>query len=121
MLDHALTVPHEEVCGILGARAQKLRTYYPVANAAKDQEKLFLLDAQGQIDAMRIMRDREENLGGIFHSHPDSGAEPSETDLRLAAYPGVIYFIASLAGGQPELRAFEFDGTAFHDVELEDE
>jgi proteasome lid subunit RPN8/RPN11 len=44
----------------------------------------------------------------IYHSHPRSPAEPSQTDINLAHYPHWLYLIVSLAG-EPELRAWRID------------
>ena len=33
----------------------------------------------------------------IYHSHPRSPAEPSQTDINLATYPHWLYVIVSLA------------------------
>jgi proteasome lid subunit RPN8/RPN11 len=41
----------------------------------------------------------------IYHSHPRSAAEPSQTDINLAHYPGWTYWIVSL-DGEPEVRAW---------------
>ena len=76
------------------------------------------MNPREQIDVMRRLRETGEELLGIFHSHPDAPAAPSATDLRLAAYPGTVYFIASLSGATPELRAYRYDGRAFSDVTL---
>jgi len=42
----------------------------------------------------------------IYHSHPRSPAEPSQTDINLAVYPHWLYVIVSLAG-EPQLRAWK--------------
>ena len=42
---------------------------------------------------------------GIYHSHPRSPAEPSQTDINLAHYPHWRYVIVSLEG-EPEVRAW---------------
>ena len=42
----------------------------------------------------------------IYHSHPRSPAEPSQTDINIAAYPHWLYLIVSLAGEEPEVRAW---------------
>jgi proteasome lid subunit RPN8/RPN11 len=44
----------------------------------------------------------------IYHSHPRSPAEPSQTDINLAHYPHWLYVIVSLSG-EPELRAWRID------------
>ena len=42
----------------------------------------------------------------IYHSHPRSPAEPSQTDVNLAHYPHWSYLIVSLAPERPEVRAW---------------
>lgn len=93
--------------------------YYPVANIADDPAREYLVDPQQQIDAMRGMRERDEDLVGIFHSHPDAQAEPSETDLAKAAYPDTIYIIAGPVGEEMKLNAFYYDGRGFAPIEIE--
>jgi proteasome lid subunit RPN8/RPN11 len=41
----------------------------------------------------------------IYHSHPRSPADPSQTDINLAQYPHWLYVIVSLAG-EPNMRAW---------------
>ena len=41
----------------------------------------------------------------IYHSHPRSAAEPSQTDINLARYPHWTYLIVSLEG-EPDVRAW---------------
>ena len=41
----------------------------------------------------------------IYHSHPRSPADPSQTDINLAHYPHWLYVIVSLAG-EPDMRAW---------------
>jgi proteasome lid subunit RPN8/RPN11 len=41
----------------------------------------------------------------IYHSHPRSAAEPSQTDINLAHYPHWLYLIVSLEG-EPNMRAW---------------
>ncbi|MCS3902077.1 proteasome lid subunit RPN8/RPN11 [Methylohalomonas lacus] len=110
----ALANPQVEVCGLLGGDENVMRHFYPVANSATDPARHFLLDARGQIAAMRTMRECGEQLRGVFHSHPISAARPSATDRAAAAYPDVYYLITSLTRRQPETAAFYYDGRDFH-------
>jgi proteasome lid subunit RPN8/RPN11 len=41
----------------------------------------------------------------VYHSHPRSSAEPSQTDVNLANYPNWLYVIVSL-DGEPQVRAW---------------
>jgi len=57
-------------------------------------------------DLMRANELDDEGHGvAIYHSHPRSPAEPSQTDINLAHYPHWLYVIVSLAG-EPEMRAW---------------
>jgi len=105
MLEHALIHPTIEVCGLIGGQDMQATTIYAVKNIADDPKHRFLMDPEEQIAAMRTMRETNESLWGIYHSHLDSPAEPSQTDKEMAAYPGVYYFIISLISKIPELIA----------------
>jgi [CysO sulfur-carrier protein]-S-L-cysteine hydrolase len=42
----------------------------------------------------------------IYHSHPRSAPEPSQTDINLAQYPSWLQLIVSLAGDEAQVRAW---------------
>jgi [CysO sulfur-carrier protein]-S-L-cysteine hydrolase len=47
---------------------------------------------------------------GIYHSHPRSPAEPSQTDINLAHYPHWTYLIVSLQDPDgPAVRAWRIE------------
>lgn len=118
MLEHAQGVPELEVCGLLGARRGQVTSVYPVPNTADDPTRYFLMEPRGQIDAMRTMRQAGETLFGIYHSHPSTPAQPSVHDVELAAYPGVVYLIISLAKSEAQIGAFYLDGASYKEVAL---
>lgn len=118
LLDAALARPGEEVCGLLGGHANHIFSIYPVTNIEHDVRHAFLMEPQEQIAAMREMRERNESLRGIYHSHPDTSAEPSVMDTSRAAYPDVYYLIVSLQSSPPDLRAFYYDGSEFIEVRI---
>ena len=120
ILHHAQEFPEREVCGLIGARNGIPTQCYPVTNVAEHPECRFLLDAREQINAMRLMRERREDLFAIFHSHPADTAEPSSVDLQQADYPDTVYLIISLGTkGVLELRGFRLQGPhQFEEVPL---
>jgi len=113
MLEHARGDPAREVCGLIGAHNRQPCSYYPVANVSPTPARAFVMDPEGQIDALRRMRDRDEVMFGIFHSHPDGAGRPSPTDLALAAYPDMVYYIAAVNGTDAELHGWFYDGHGF--------
>ena len=63
----------------------------------------YELDPQSLLAANDL--DDEGHGVAIYHSHPRSEAEPSQTDINLAHYPHWHYLIVSLAG-EPHVRAW---------------
>lgn len=102
-----------EVCGLIGGFGEFAKSFYPTRNAAEDTRHAYLVAPEDQIHALNLMRQRREELLSIFHSHPNSEAEPSPADLALAAYPGVAYVIASLVNGEAKFASYLFTGHEF--------
>ena len=108
LLHLAQSSPDQEICGLLGANSLGLAVNcYPISNQANQPNNRFQLDEQQQITAFKLMRERQENLFAIYHSHPSAPAEPSATDIELASYPDAAHLIISLnTKGVLEIRAF---------------
>ncbi|WP_346292580.1 M67 family metallopeptidase [Sphaerothrix gracilis] len=51
---------------------------------ALDRRRRYWIDPRDLLTAQRQARDRGLNIIGIYHSHPDHPAEPSECDRQLA-------------------------------------
>jgi proteasome lid subunit RPN8/RPN11 len=119
MLEQALSRPVVEVCGLAGGTGNLVSNIYPVTNIAADQKHQFLMAPEEQFETMRRMRKSGEEMIGIYHSHPESPAEPSASDIEMAAYPDVFFFIISLRVKQPELVCFYYDGLKFVRIETE--
>src|SRR6058998_2045259 len=74
----------------------------------------YELDSQSLLAANDL--DEEGHGVVIYHSHPRSPAEPSQTDINLAHYPHWRYVIVSL-DGEPAVRAWRIeDGRVAEEV-----
>ena len=63
----------------------------------------YTLDSRSLLDAYKA---EEEGAGvAMYHSHPRSPAEPSQTDINLADYPDWLYVIVS-GTETPAVRAW---------------
>ena len=107
MIAHARDEAPLECCGVLGGRDGRVLKLYRATNA---EHSRYCYNIEPQ-ELFRINRECEENAWqfvAIYHSHPDSQAYPSPTDVRLAAlWPDSLYFIVSLLSPEdPEVRAF---------------
>ena len=107
LLRLARQCPSEEICGLISGDADGLKRLYPIANIAADRTRFFELDPKSQIEAMRDMRDRGEELSAIYHSHPHGPALPSAEDIARHAYPEAAYLIIAPAATDGKiLRGF---------------
>ena len=108
LLHLAQSSPDQEICGLIGANLKGLAvSCYPVSNQASLPNIRFQMDEPQQIAAFKLMRERQENLFAIYHSHPTAPAEPSASDIEQANYPEALHLIISLnTKGVLEIRAF---------------
>jgi proteasome lid subunit RPN8/RPN11 len=118
LIAHAREAAPDECCGLLLGRADEIVEAVRARNASVSASTRFLIDPKDHIDARRDGRVRGLEVVGFYHSHPCSGAAPSETDLAEAAYPGSLYVIVGLAADPPEVRVFGFDNGNFHERPL---
>lgn len=91
--------PHE-ACGVLLGRGQTVTEIVPATNTRTDSaHNRYLIDPR---DYMRIERDADQRglqVLGIYHSHPDCPARPSQYDLDHA-WPDLTYLIVSVMQGK---------------------
>ena len=103
---HGQATYPEECCGFL------LGTHTPDGNRVtaiqrvenrqdQNRQRRYVITPQDYREADRIARQDDLDIVGIYHSHPDHPAEPSDTDLAEATFPGYTYVIASIRNGQP--------------------
>ena len=108
MCAHAREANPAECCGLIGGEdVARAGSVYRLSNVASDPLVAYEAAPEELFAAQRLMRERGEQLLGIYHSHPRSRDPwPSETDVRLAYYPSAVYFIIGLSAGGARLRAF---------------
>jgi [CysO sulfur-carrier protein]-S-L-cysteine hydrolase len=115
---HAREEVPDECCGLVGGRDGRVSTVYRARNAEASPLR-YSVHPSDQFQIMERMEETGEELVGIYHSHTKSAAYPSQTDINLAEmWPDPLYLICSLAGGEPDLRAFAIRDGGVEEVEL---
>jgi len=106
MQEHAREGFPLEICGILGGTGDTVAKLFRMTNTDASNEH-FMMEPKEQFAVVKELRALGMSMLGIYHSHPETPARPSEEDVRLALTPQVSYLIASLAEpGEPVLRSF---------------
>ncbi|MEN8259457.1 MAG: M67 family metallopeptidase, partial [Pseudomonadota bacterium] len=80
-----------ETCGLLVGRRNGYRVnvdmIFPARNLNRERaEDRYIVDPQDYLKADRAARAENREILGVWHSHPDHPAEPSQTDL-IHAWP----------------------------------
>jgi proteasome lid subunit RPN8/RPN11 len=103
LVAHAREEAPNECCGWARGRDGALAEVFRATNP-RSSPYGYELDPRSLLAANDA--DDEGDEVAIYHSHPRSAAEPSQTDINLATYPHWTYLIVSLAGDEPDVRAW---------------
>jgi proteasome lid subunit RPN8/RPN11 len=126
--EEALEAYPEECCGVLvgrmGAQGPSFGRVHEVAvaqNRATDRrQERYVIDPELLLRVLKGARERDLEVVGYYHSHPDHGANPGQFDLE-AAWPDVCYVILAVDGERvTEVRCWRLrrDGGAFEEVDF---
>ncbi|NEU80414.1 M67 family metallopeptidase [Nostoc sp. UIC 10630] len=124
---HAESTYPEECCGIilgyLASEGKIVVEVMPTENAwnteagaefsgertAESKRRQYAIAPEVMLKTQKEARNRSLNIVGIFHSHPDHPAIPSECD-RLYAWQGYSYIIVTVQNGKAgELKSWSLD------------
>ncbi|PSO58865.1 MAG: hypothetical protein BRC47_01250 [Cyanobacteria bacterium QS_7_48_42] len=127
---HAENIYPEECCGLLmgkvGDRAKTVTEVWQTENSwdaeavrfegvegtavlESNKHHHFSIAPEVMLKAQKEARARQLDIVGIYHSHPDSAAVPSEFD-RAIAWQQYSYIIISVREGKVrELRSWSLD------------
>jgi proteasome lid subunit RPN8/RPN11 len=117
ILTHARDAAPEECCGLLLGSASRMTQAVPARNIADDRLRKYLIDPHDHLRAIRLARQRGEDVVGAYHSHPRSPAVPSATDAA-EGFANFVFVIAGLAADPPELTAWLWSDGNFARVPL---
>jgi [CysO sulfur-carrier protein]-S-L-cysteine hydrolase len=114
LVAHAREDAPIECCGYLSAREGTVQEVFRAENPRKSPYG-YELDHRSLFAANEL--DDEGFEVGIYHSHPRSPAEPSQTDINLASYPHWRYLIVSLES-EPVVRVWRIADGSVEEEEL---
>jgi proteasome lid subunit RPN8/RPN11 len=96
IVDHAIRDAPNECCGYMSATDGVVQEVFEAPNE-RNSPYGYQLPAKALFAANEL--DDEGFEVAVYHSHPRSPAEPSQTDINLATYPHWRYLIVSLKDG----------------------
>ncbi len=118
----------EEACGLLVGRSEpggacRVSAVEASANVAEPpRTRRFEVDPKLRLRLARELREGPDSIVGVYHSHPNGSAAPSETDISMIFEPDMVWLITAVADGRAgATRAYKptEDGSAFRPLGLE--
>ncbi len=103
ILSHAERAYPNECCGLLVGERRAgdvfIREVHRSANMAPTPANQFEIDPQLRFDLERRVREETLDLVGVYHSHPDGDAAPSQTDIQRAWESSLFWLITAVKNG----------------------
>jgi [CysO sulfur-carrier protein]-S-L-cysteine hydrolase len=117
---HAQAEAPKECCGMIAASDGRAVSVHRARNAARVPKQRYEMHPQDQYDILTAIDDAGNEIGAIYHSHPRTEPEPSQTDINLAdKWPDPLYVIVGLEHSEPDVRAWRIVDGAASEVALE--
>ena len=122
------TYPHEccgVLLGVIADDTREVRATVRCGNTRIDSpQNRYNIDPRELVRVQRQARERELDIVGFYHSHPDHPASWSQTDLAEAHWTGCSYVITSVMKGlATETNSFNLVGgeenKQFEDEEIQ--
>ena len=111
-------IQHSEKAGLSESCAMLLGTHddqqwnvkevFLTRNAHTDSEISFIITPEELLQGYQLAEKKQLELVGIFHSHPNSTASPSNLDKKFMKANGDIPWII-FSGKNTDLRAFKLE------------
>ena len=121
------TYPYE-CCGVLLGRFDDDGTRVVTSTArcgntrTDSAHNRYNIDPRELVRVQREGRERDEDIVGFYHSHPDHPAQWSPTDFAEAHWLGCSYVITSVEKGKAAVtNSFELTGADESEKKLVDE
>ncbi|MEU3164254.1 M67 family metallopeptidase [Streptosporangium sp. NPDC006930] len=110
IIAHARADHPDEACGVIAGPvgSDSPERFIAMENAERSPT-FYRFDSLEQLRVWREMDDRDEEPVVIYHSHTDTEAYPSRTDISYAAEPNAHYVLVSTReelGEKAEFRSY---------------
>ncbi len=114
MVHHCMEEKPLEACGLLSGSEGTVGRCWNIRNVNQSPVS-FAMDMEQVVTALQQMKLHNEQLLGIYHSHPNSYPYPSIFDIEHVVYP-CSYLIVSLNRLRPRVRSYRItEGDVLHE------
>ena len=112
LTQHSEKAGLSESCAMLlgthGDQQWNVKEVFLTRNAHTDSETSFIITPEELLQGYQLAEKKQLELVGVFHSHPNSTASPSNLDKKFMKANGDIPWII-FSGINTDLRAFKLE------------
>lgn len=112
ILYYCLSQKPLEACGLLSGSNYMINTLWPIENIDKSPVSFTMNEAETK-KALDKIKEKNEKLYAVFHSHPTAPPYPSAYDIEHFNYP-MSYVIVSLNYVRPRLKSYKISNRTVH-------
>lgn len=106
LAEYARKSQPDECCGVVLGVGNRVTQIVPVPNIADDPQNNYRMDDRILVEILLRAEREQHKVLGFYHSHPRTDPIPSQSDIRLAAYPDTAYLIVGFRGEETHLAAW---------------
>lgn len=119
IIAHARDHAPRECCGIIAGKDGELTHLHRLTNTEPGNTR-YLFDDEEFYKRYWEIENQGEELLVVYHSHPETVAYPSRTDVAFAFWPEAVYLICSLEFPEtPVIRGYRIIDGAISEVAVE--
>ena len=112
LIQHSEKYQPNESCamllGIHGEQQWNVKEVFLTRNAHDDSKTSFIIAPEELLQGYQLAEEKQLELVGIFHSHPQTAASPSNFDKKFMKVNGSVPWII-FSGMNTDLKAFMLD------------
>ena len=112
LVQHAEACRPSESCamllGTLGDQQWNVKEVFLSRNAHDDSKTSFIIAPEELLQGYQLAEEKQLELVGVFHSHPQTAASPSNFDKKFMKINGSVPWII-FSGMNTDLKAFMLD------------
>jgi proteasome lid subunit RPN8/RPN11 len=94
--------------GTLGDQQWNVKEVFLTRNAGDDPKTSFIISPEELLEGYQLAEEKQLELVGVFHSHPETAASPSNFDKKFMKVNGSVPWII-FSGMNTDLKAFMLD------------
>ena len=103
--------PNESCAMLLGIHSDQqwnVKEVFLTRNAQDDSKTSFIIAPEELLQGYQLAEEKQLELVGVFHSHPQTAASPSNFDKKFMKVNGSVPWII-FSGMNTDLKAFMLD------------